>query len=65
MVLFLYPAKYRLNPATGEMIKDIKKAARQVLTNIQTILQEAGLKMTNIVKTTIFLKNMEDFSDSE
>jgi len=51
-----------VNPQTGEIINEIKTAARQVLVNIQTILQEAGLKMTNIVKTTIFLKNMEDFS---
>lgn len=49
------------DPATGEIINEIKKATGQVLANIQAILQEAGLKMTNIVKTTIFLKNMEDF----
>ncbi|OGP89280.1 MAG: hypothetical protein A2031_08630 [Deltaproteobacteria bacterium RBG_19FT_COMBO_43_11] len=51
-----------IEPSTGKMIQDIKKATRQVLTNIQTILQTAGLKMTNIVKTTIFLKKMEDFA---
>ena len=50
-----------VNPQTGEIINEIKTAARQVLANIQTILQESGLKMTNLVKTTIFLKNMEDF----
>ena len=50
-----------IEPATGKIIQDIKKAAKQVLANIQTILQEAGLKMTNIVKTTIFLRDMEDF----
>src|SRR4030066_1072376 len=51
-----------IEPATGEMIQDVKKGARQVLTNIQTILQTAGLKMTDIVKTTIFLKKMADFT---
>ena len=50
-----------IHPATGEIIKDIKKATKQVLVNIQTILQEIGLKMTNVVKTTIFLTNMMDF----
>lgn len=50
-----------IEPATGEMIQDIKKATRQVLANIETILHGAGLKMTNIVKTTIFLKNISDF----
>ncbi len=49
------------NPQTGEIINEIKTATRQVLANIQTILQGAGLKMTDIVKTTIFLTNMEDF----
>jgi len=51
-----------IDPATGEIITDIKKAVRQVLTNIQTILREINLDMSNVVKTTIFLKNMSDFS---
>lgn len=51
-----------IDPATGEIINDIKTATRQVLTNIQTILEEAGLDMSNVVKTTIFLKNIADFS---
>ncbi|MCX5850383.1 MAG: Rid family detoxifying hydrolase [Deltaproteobacteria bacterium] len=50
-----------IDPATGEIITDITKAARQVLINIQTILEKTGLDMSNIVKTTIFLKNMTDF----
>jgi 2-iminobutanoate/2-iminopropanoate deaminase len=51
-----------INPQTGETIKDIKNATRQVLINIQTILHEAGLEMDNILKTTIFLKSMADFT---
>lgn len=50
-----------LNPATGEVIKDVKTATRQVLMNIKTILQETGLTMTHVVKTTIFLTNMAAF----
>jgi 2-iminobutanoate/2-iminopropanoate deaminase len=50
-----------LNPVTGEIVMDIKAATRQTLTNIQTILQENGLSLKNIVKTTVFLKNMADF----
>ncbi|KUG23494.1 endoribonuclease l-psp [hydrocarbon metagenome] len=50
-----------IDPATGEIITDIKTAARQVLMNIQTILEETGLDMSNVVKTTIFLKNIDDF----
>jgi 2-iminobutanoate/2-iminopropanoate deaminase len=50
-----------IDPSTGKIITDIKEAARQALTNIQTILKKTGLDMSNIVKTTIFLKNMADF----
>jgi 2-iminobutanoate/2-iminopropanoate deaminase len=51
-----------LNPSTGEIVMDIKAATRQTLTNIQTVLEENGLSLKNIVKTTIFLKNMADFA---
>jgi len=51
-----------LDPKTGEAITDIQSATRQVLTNMQTILDAAGLKLTNIVKTTIYLINITDFS---
>jgi 2-iminobutanoate/2-iminopropanoate deaminase len=51
-----------LNPSTGEIVMDIKAATRQTLTNIQVILEENGLSLKNIVKTTIFLKNMADFA---
>jgi 2-iminobutanoate/2-iminopropanoate deaminase len=51
-----------LNPSTGEIVMDVKAATRQALTNIQTILEENGLSLKNIVKTTIFLKNMADFA---
>jgi 2-iminobutanoate/2-iminopropanoate deaminase len=50
-----------LNPVTGEIINEIKAATRQILVNMQTLLQENGLKLDNIVKTTVFLKNMADF----
>ncbi len=50
-----------VNPATGEIMSDIKDATRQVLINIQSLLSEMGMPLSNIVKTTIFLKNMTDF----
>ena len=49
------------NPVTGKVITNIKSATRQILVNMQTLLQENGLKLDNIVKTTVFLKNMADF----
>lgn len=51
-----------INPETGEIIMDIQLATHQVLTNLQSLLEENGLSLNNIVKTTIFVKNMSDFS---
>lgn len=51
-----------LDPKTSAVITDIQSATRQILTNMQTILAEAGLKLGSIVKTTIYLKNINDFA---
>lgn len=51
------------NPATGEIItSDIKAEATQVMENIKAILTEAGLDFGSIVKTTIFLTDMQTFA---
>lgn len=53
-----------IDPATGEVVSsDVKEQASQVLKNIKAILKEAGMDMENIIKTTIFLKDMSRFSD--
>jgi len=51
-----------VNPATGEIITDIQGATRQVLTNLKSLLEENGLSLEHVVKTTIFLKNISDFA---
>jgi len=51
-----------VNPASGEIVMDIQPATRQILINLQTLLEENGLSLKNIVKTTIFLRNMSDFA---
>jgi len=52
-----------MNPATGEIIgTDIKAEAKQVMENIGAILTEAGIGFGNIVKTTIFLTDMQSFA---
>ena len=49
-------------PETGAFPEgDIKVQTRQSLTNIKSILEEAGLSMSNVVKTTVLLKDMGDF----
>jgi 2-iminobutanoate/2-iminopropanoate deaminase len=52
-----------LNPETGKLIDDtFEGQARQAFKNIQTILQEAGSNMDNIVKTTIWMVSGADAS---
>ena len=41
----------------------IKEQTRQSLTNVRAILEEAGLTMANVVKTTVFMADMNDFAD--
>ncbi len=46
----------------GEFLNgDIKEQTTQVLTNLQNVLQEAGSSLQKVIKTTIFLANMDDF----
>lgn len=51
-----------IDPATGQMIDDIRQATRQVLFNIREILAKTDLDLSSIVKTTIFLKSIKDFA---
>ncbi len=51
-----------IHPASGEIIGDIRNATWQILKNIQAILKKTDLDLSNIVKTTIYLKNIKDFS---
>ncbi|MBR5970200.1 MAG: RidA family protein [Lachnospiraceae bacterium] len=52
-----------IDPATGEFAgADIQSQTKQSLTNIQSILKEAGADMSAVVKTTVLLKNIADFA---
>ena len=52
-----------LDPATGELkISDIQTETTQVMQNIQAVLQASGLGWEQVVKTSIFLKDMNDFA---
>ena len=51
-----------INPATGVMETDIKLATKQSMENIKAILEEAGTSLENVVKTSIFLKDLNDFA---
>ena len=49
-------------PQTGKPAQGIEAQANQVLTNLKAILKEAGSSMDKVVKTTVFIKDMNDFS---
>ena len=51
-----------IDPATGNMPESVTDQAKQVLTNITNILAEAGLTMANVVKTSVFLSDLNDFA---
>ena len=53
-----------IDPATGVFADGgIKEQTRQSLTNVKAILEEVGLTMSNVVKTTVFMADMNDFAD--
>lgn len=53
-----------IDPDTGSIVAGgIKEQTRQSLLNVQAILLEAGLTMGNVVKTTVFLADMNDFAE--
>ena len=53
-----------IDPATGVFVEGgIKEQTRQSLFNVKAILEEAGLTMVNVVKTTVFMADMNDFAD--
>lgn len=52
-----------LDPATGELVTGpIEAQTARVIENLQAVLGGAGLTLNDVVKTTVFLKNMNDFS---
>jgi len=51
-----------LDPQTGEFVSDdIAEQTRQVLKNLSAVLEAAGTSLNNVVKTTVFLSDMNDF----
>lgn len=60
---FLYTSgQLPINPIDGTMPADIAGQTKQSLANVEAILQEAGLTMSNVVKTLVFLTDMNDFA---
>lgn len=52
-----------INPVTGQFAEGgIKEQTRQSLTNAQNILKEAGIDLSHVVKTTVFLSDIDNFA---
>jgi len=51
-----------LSPETGALAEGLEAQARQALANLGAILKEAGTDYDNVLKTTIFIKDMNDFA---
>ena len=50
-------------PATGAIVSDkIEEQTRQVMENVKAVVEAAGLTLDNVVKTSVFIKNMDDFA---
>ena len=50
-----------LDPATGALAEGVQAQTHQALKNLQAVLQEAGLTLDNVVKTTVFVQDLADF----
>lgn len=51
-----------VNPETGEIPEGVKAQAEQAFSNLKNLIEASGGKMANVIKTTVFIKNMEDFA---
>ena len=52
-----------INPVTGELVlNDIKTETTQVMQNLKAVLEAAGMTFENVIKSSIFISNMDDFT---
>lgn len=62
--LFFVSGQGPIDPKTGKMVSGgIKEQTRQVLENISNILKAAGLSLENVVRVTVFLRDIKDYSE--
>ncbi|WP_127958767.1 2-iminobutanoate/2-iminopropanoate deaminase [Serratia microhaemolytica] len=51
-----------INPKTGNVPDDVSAQARQCLENVKAVVEAAGLKVSDIVKTSVFVSDLNDFA---
>lgn len=59
--LYFVSGQVGVDPETKQAAKTIEEQTSQALTNLASVLDGAGLDMQNVVKTTVYLTNMEDY----
>ena len=60
--LIFFSGQIPLNRETGEMPEGIEAQTKQALENVKGLLESQGLDFSHVVKTTVFLDNMDDFN---
>ncbi len=60
--LLITSGQLGLEPETGNLPEGVEAQAEQSLKNVDAILAEAGLARTDVIKTTVFIRNMGDFA---
>lgn len=51
-----------VDPATGNIPEGVEAQARQAMTNVKNLIEVSGASVDKVVKTTVFIKNMNDFA---
>lgn len=60
--LIFISGQIAIDPSTNEFVNaDVSTQTKIIMENIKAILEEAGLNLNHVIKTTIYLKNLEDF----
>ncbi len=61
--LIITSGQIPIDPKTGQIVEGaIEEQTKQVLSNLSAILTESGITIDNVIKTTCFLNNMDDFA---
>lgn len=60
--IVFFSGQIPLNPETGQMPEGIEAQTKQALENVKALLESQNLDFSNVVKTTVFLDNMDDFN---
>lgn len=60
--MFFFSGQIPLHPETGVMPEGIEEQTKQALENVKALLQSQGLRFEDVIKTTVFLDSMDDFT---